>query len=247
MATSASAHRSRAATRPRAAWPPIAAAPHHRRRRAAFGNYQVLNSLLRFDTSPLPDNATVSSVKLRGYLTSVADDDDRTLIGEWYSAANWPIDPERLDAHPTTALPGTDITSLNKNSTVELTLANPSSLSLTGYSSSASASAAANPTPTTTSNCHLEHPSRDEPQLIVSYSTPGGASPPVNSSPPVVSGVAQVGSRCRRRRGRGRGRRRSRTRISGSAVAPVVLISVGRAVARTRWWGRIWGRRCGWW
>ena len=135
MATSASAHRSRAATRPRAARPPIAAAPHHRRPPRRLRQLPGPELALRFDTSPLPDNATVSSVKLRGYLTSVADDDDRTLIGEWYSAANWPIDPSDWTLTPTTtALPGTDITSLNKNSTVELTLANPSSLSLTGYS-----------------------------------------------------------------------------------------------------------------
>ena len=110
--------------------------------------------------------------------------------------------PERLDAHPhTTALPGTDITSLNKNSTVELTLANPSSLSLTGYSALRLGISGGQPNADNhVQFATLEHPSRDEPQLIVSYSTPGGASPPVNSSPPVVSGVAQVGSRCRRRR-----------------------------------------------
>ena len=70
-----------------------AAAPHHRRPPRRLRQLPGPELALRFDTSPLPDNATVSSVKLRGYLTSVADDDDRTLIGEWYSAANWPIDP----------------------------------------------------------------------------------------------------------------------------------------------------------
>ena len=124
-----------AATRPRAARPPTQQHRHPAGRRAAFGKYEVLNSLLRFDTSALPDNATVTSAKLRGYLTSVADDDDRTLVGEWYSAANWPIDRATGRSPPAPPpSPAPTSPASNKNSTVELTLANPSSLSLTGPS-----------------------------------------------------------------------------------------------------------------
>ena len=138
-------------------------------RRLAFGNYQVLTGLLRFDTSSLPDGATVTGVKLRGYLTSVADADDRTLIGEWYSA--WPIDAADWTlTSGTNALAGTDITSLSKNSTVELTLANPGNISLTGYTGlrlgiSGSQPGGDNHVQFAT----LEHPSRPEPQLLVTY------------------------------------------------------------------------------
>ena len=101
----------------------------------------------------------------------------------------------RLDAHSgTNALAGTDITSLSKNSTVELTLANPGNISLTGYTGlrlgiSGSQPGGDNHVQFAT----LEHSLQPEPQLVVTYSTSGGASAPSNTSVPVVSGVAQVG------------------------------------------------------
>ena len=53
-------------------------------RRLAFGRYQIMQALLRFDTSSLPDNATVTSAKLRLSVTGRTDGDDRSLVGEWY-------------------------------------------------------------------------------------------------------------------------------------------------------------------
>ena len=142
-------------------------------RRLAFGNYQVLTSLLRFDTSSLPDNATVTSVKLRGYLTSVADADDRTLIGEWYSASSWPIDAGDWTLTPASnALTGTDIGTLTKNTTAELTLANPANLSLTGYSALRLGISGGQPNGDNhVQFASLEH-SQPEPQLIVAYTLP---------------------------------------------------------------------------
>ena len=61
-------------------------------RRAAFGNYQVFVGLLRFDTSALPDGATVTSAALRLHVLGKADGDNRGLVAEWYGASNWPID-----------------------------------------------------------------------------------------------------------------------------------------------------------
>ena len=41
---------------------------------------------------PSPTN-TVTSAKLRLHVTGKADDDNRSLVGEWYPSSNWPIDP----------------------------------------------------------------------------------------------------------------------------------------------------------
>jgi hypothetical protein len=51
-------------------------------RRLAFGQYRVITALVRFDTSSLPDNATITSAKLRLSVTGKADGDDRSLVGE---------------------------------------------------------------------------------------------------------------------------------------------------------------------
>ena len=164
------------------------------------------------------------------HLTSKCRRDNRALDRRVVQRRQLADRRRRLDAHPhTTALPGTDITSLDKNSTVELTLTSPSSISLTGYTALRLGISGGQPNGDNyVQIATLEHTSRPEPQLSSPTRTPGGATPPVNSSAPVVSGVAQVGRRCRRRRGRGRGRRRSRTRTSGSAAAPVALNIAGR-------------------
>ena len=49
-----------------------------------FGGYEVRVGLLRFDTSALPDNATVTGATLKLYVTSAASADGRSLVGEWY-------------------------------------------------------------------------------------------------------------------------------------------------------------------
>ena len=63
-----------------------------RRSGPVFSGYEVRVGLLRFDTSALPDGATVTGATLRLYVTDRESDNGRSLVGEWYSAANWPID-----------------------------------------------------------------------------------------------------------------------------------------------------------
>ena len=75
----------------------------------------------------------MTSAKLRLYVTGKADADDRNLIGEWYTAANWPIDSGDWTLNPgTNALAGADITSLTLNTSADLTLSSPANISLTG-------------------------------------------------------------------------------------------------------------------
>ncbi|MDX6407723.1 MAG: thermitase, partial [Gaiellaceae bacterium] len=50
-------------------------------RRYVFGGYDVFATLLRFDTSSLPDDATITGVTLRMYVTRKADSDNRNLVG----------------------------------------------------------------------------------------------------------------------------------------------------------------------
>ena len=103
-------------------------------RRRAFGNFQILVPLLRFDTSSLPDNATVTSAKLRLHVTGKADDDNRCLVGEWYPSSNWPIDPtDWTQTTGTSALVGADLTGIAVGTSNELNLSGVAAISVSGY------------------------------------------------------------------------------------------------------------------
>ena len=83
-------------------------------RRAVFGSYYVFVGLLRFDTSALPDGATVTSAELRLHVKGKADGDNRGLVGEWYGASNWPIDGGDWSLNSSgTALPAVDLTGIS--------------------------------------------------------------------------------------------------------------------------------------
>ena len=175
-ATSASAATSRAATRPSGARgrehdrQPLHRRPTARVRPAT----RSWTALLRFDTSSLPDNATVTSVKLRLHVTSKADANDRTLVGEWYGAANWPIDAADWTLNPgNNALAGTDITALTVNSHRRT---HPRRRSATSPSPATPAlRLGINGGQPSGDNyvqfATLEHTSAPEPQLIVTYTT----------------------------------------------------------------------------
>ncbi|MCP9485244.1 MAG: hypothetical protein MSC30_05260 [Gaiellaceae bacterium MAG52_C11] len=143
-------------------------------RRLAFGEYEILTALLRFDTSALPDNATITSAKLRIHVTAKADANDRSLVGEWYDPAAWPIDPaDWALTVGTSALPGTDLTGLTKNTTADLILSTPGSVSLTGTTGLRLGISGDQPTgDNLVQLAALEHPSKPEPQLLITYTTP---------------------------------------------------------------------------
>ena len=102
-------------------------------RRNAWGEYSVLTSLLRFDTSAVPDGATVTSATLRLHVAGKADGDDRNLVAEWYPAANWPIDDAdyALDSSAS-ALPGADVGNLALGAVNDLALQGLGAVSTTG-------------------------------------------------------------------------------------------------------------------
>jgi hypothetical protein len=105
-------------------------------RRLAFGEFQVLNGLLRFDTSALPDGATITAATLKLYVTGKTDADNRSLVSEWYPASNWPIDAADYTATAgTSALAGTDITTISTGAVNSFDLTGLTAVSTTGYTS----------------------------------------------------------------------------------------------------------------
>lgn len=95
------------------------------------GTYAVSVPLLRFDTSSLPDRAQITSATLRLNVRSNSNADGRNLVGEWYSAANWPIDAADYSLNAANnAFVGTSIEALS--TMTELTLGNLGNISTTG-------------------------------------------------------------------------------------------------------------------
>jgi hypothetical protein len=102
-------------------------------RRLAFGNYSVLVPLLRFDTSGLPDGATITSATLKLFVVGKADADNRSLMAEWYPASNWPIDAADYSLDSTgSALAGADITPITVGAVNSFDLTGVSAVSTIG-------------------------------------------------------------------------------------------------------------------
>ena len=143
------------------------------RRKTSSGTYGISNGLLRFDTSGLPDDAVITSATLRIYMTAKADGDNRSLAADWYTA--WPIDASDFTSVAgTTAIAGVDITGLTVQSANDVPLQNLTSISLTGYTGlrlhvDGGVPAADN----VVQFASLEHTTRPEPQLIITYTLPG--------------------------------------------------------------------------
>jgi glucose/arabinose dehydrogenase/PKD repeat protein len=161
-------------------------------RRFVFGGYEVLAPLLRFNTSALPDNATLTSATLRLYVTGKTDADNRNLVGEWYPSSSWPIDAaDYALSSAANALAGADITPIATGKTTDFALTGLGSISKTAYSALRLHVSGGQPTGDNyVQIAAFDSTTLPEPQLIVTYTT---AQAPVNSTPPVVSGTPAVG------------------------------------------------------
>jgi hypothetical protein len=144
-----------------------------RRAGPVFGGYEVRVGLVRFDTSGLPDNATVTGASLKLYVTSAASADGRSLVGEWYPA-NWPIGAaDYTSGAATTALTGTAIQSLAGNQTNTLALQNLGSVSTTGYTALRLEISGGQPTgENSVYFAAFENGSQPGAQLVVTYTLP---------------------------------------------------------------------------
>ena len=161
-------------------------------RRLAFGRFSVYVPLLRFDTSGLPDGATVTSATLKVHVSQRADADNRSLQAEWYAASSWPIDAGDYSLSSTgSALAGSDLTALAVGSVNSFVLSGLASVSTTG--STGLRLHVSGGQPAGDNHVQLvafEHASLPEPQLVVSYST-GPATAPSNTS--LAGGVGDGG------------------------------------------------------
>ena len=142
-------------------------------RRRAYGNYQVLVSLLRFDTSAVPDGATITSATLKLHVIDKADEDNRALQAEWYPSSNWPIDPADWSLDSTaSALAGADITGIPTGQVSNFVLGGLGSISTTGSTALRLHVSGGEPAGDNyVQLASLEHSSAPEAQLVITWSS----------------------------------------------------------------------------
>jgi hypothetical protein len=119
----------------------------------------------------LPDDATITSVKLRLFVTAKGDGDARSLVGEWYGAGNWPIGAGgwSLDSSAD-ALAGVAISTIATSASNDFMLANGNGVSLTGSTGLRLHIDGGVPTAANTVQfATYEHTTQPEPQLIVEW------------------------------------------------------------------------------
>lgn len=124
-----------------ATWPVTGAYSHSSVSSSVFvrklllsGTYYSYVGLLRFNTSSLA-GSIVTGATLRFYMTSKADIDNHSIVGDWYTwNATTPNDADWTDPVGTDANAGTDITGLTNSADNDLVLSNAAAnVSLTGY------------------------------------------------------------------------------------------------------------------
>ncbi len=147
-----------------------------RRSACCGGAYKpVTVSLLRFDTSALPDDAQISSATLLLYVKSVQDANGRSVAAEWYPASNWPIDAGDWTVTDSgSAHSGTPLGSLATNQADSFALQNLSSISATGQTALRLhiTGAATGPSGENLLQLAASDGGANAPQLQVTYSVP---------------------------------------------------------------------------
>lgn len=137
-------------------------------------NYTVSVALIRFDTSSLPDDATIDSATLRIRVTATDDINSRSLTVEWYDAGT--IGTEDYTATVgTDAHAGTAIGSISGGADNDFVLVNVSNVSKTGYTGLRLHISGGAPTGGNfVFFAAFDHATLTEPRLIVEYTEAAG-------------------------------------------------------------------------
>jgi hypothetical protein len=141
-------------------------------------NYQVTQFLFAWDTSSIPDDATITAAELRLFVTGKSQVDGLTVGARYHNT--WDLNPAGdYSLSPTSdAFTGVTIASLTTNADNALTLLNPTSVNKAGntalhvYIQGTTA-----PTGSNTFTARFSEDataSGDEPRLVVTYTEAGG-------------------------------------------------------------------------
>lgn len=141
--------------------------------------YYITVALMRWDTSAIPDTDIISAASLEIYPVVISNPDSLSLIGDWY-------EPGTIGNEDWTTLPSGDalaavaLSSLTASAVNSLSLSNLGSISKTSYTGIrlGITRRAADAAPTGYNAVEIasyEHPSAQEPRLVVTHAAPAVA------------------------------------------------------------------------
>lgn len=143
------------------------------------GTSEVDCSFIRWDTSAIPDDATITAATLRVYVTGVgANPDSRSLVGDWYDFGGEPsVDADWTASVGTTAVAGTALSSFSLYSWSDISLSNPdANINKTGYTGiRLGVSGAAGTADNYVAFAAYEYDPTKAPELVVTYTEAAGA------------------------------------------------------------------------
>ncbi len=132
--------------------------------------YTIDVALVRFDTSSLPNDATITAATLRVWVNTRADQDGRDLTMEWYDAGATIGAEDYTDVVGTNAHAGTSLSAITAGADRDFDLENVSNVSLTAYTGLRLHISGGAPTLINDLNfAAIDHATLPEPRLIVTY------------------------------------------------------------------------------
>jgi len=103
-------------------------------RRFTSPTYYVMQSCFRWDTSSIPDSATITSARALIYVQGLEDANARNLTADWFDfGGGTPTDADYSETAQTGALSALDISTVTVGATNSFTLGNVSNISKTGF------------------------------------------------------------------------------------------------------------------
>ncbi len=143
--------------------------------------FNIYNGLVRWDTSSLADDVTVTESRVRVYVVNINNADSRSLTADAYTG--WPGGVPTATHYnataQTTALAGQALSTFTLNALNDIVMDNVAGVSLTGYTSYRFHISGGQPIGLNKLHfASFEHTTQAEPQLIVTYIT--DTTPPAN-------------------------------------------------------------------
>lgn len=147
-------------------------------------NYRTRNGLIRWDTTTLPAGATITAATVRFTPSAKADANGRSLVAEWYSGSNWPIDTTDYAATaPGTPAASILLSSVVLNALTDLVFTDLSGINPTGYTGVRLHISGDEPTGMNRVSLPTwDHTVAPEPQLIITYTVSQNLAATITSS-----------------------------------------------------------------